>query len=292
MSLYKEIFIDQTQGGADIYESGEGDDDFAHATPVVIDSPVPQHHNFYDEYDEEDVDWIKFYGRASVSYTIKISNQKGNCKAEIKLYDENNKSLPISDDDGTKEWVFKCKKDKDGFYYIKISNENGECGENTAYDIEILSNKAGVGWLKGYVTDTCHKSIKGAEVQIDGGRFTTDARGLYSIQLPDKKYSVTVEAAGYNYQEKTADIKASGESEEESNYLDFELEPQFPLYHSADSNEDYQISSDELNRAIQDSKTDFSELLMLIQFHNTISGYQVDCNKEYGFKVKEQPWTK
>lgn len=263
VSLYKEIFIDQTQG-ADTYESGEGDDDFVHATPIVINSPSPQHHNFYEK---NDVDWIKFYGHASDAWRIKISFPpylQKKCKPDIAIYDDKESkccNLISAQTDGYIctdrneyfEWTFNI--DKDGIYYVKIGNK---IQIDTAYYIAIYIDKGSIsaGLLGGSVIDPCNKIIKDAQIEFktdDGivvghAKLDEDDGYRYSIFLDTGEYTATLNAQRYEI--KTENIKIEAIADSGVKYLDFELEP-LSRYHSADYDHNNEISLPELLRVIQ-----------------------------------------
>jgi len=185
--------------GADLYES---DDTYMQASPIIIEDPKSQCHNFFDPYDE---DWIKFYALSGLEYTIEASELGLQTDVVLEIYDtdgttmlvqENSPVSPRSDE------VYYWTCPSDGWYYVRLRPfDPSVSGEGTDYKFEIYIVEADIsGTLGGTVMDADTKvPIEDAVVKVIGkGSGTTNDSGFYAFVLSaNNPFNLTAEAEGY-----------------------------------------------------------------------------------------------
>lgn len=192
--------------GTTVADSFEPDDTYQQAGVIIVNNDstmtntLDQRHNFHLVGDQ---DWIKFYGVKDLVYTVEVLNPKVNCDAKIQLYDTDGITLLDSSDDfgtGIGE-TLDLKPQKDGIYYIKVTNFNSVYGNDTNYDLKVYTpTGAFPGVLTGTITDaSTGQPVAGALIQVGNNVTLSFSSGLYVLVLPSgTASSLTVSAAGYN----------------------------------------------------------------------------------------------
>jgi hypothetical protein len=152
-SLPYELFIHKSMG-PDIYEP---DNTKNQASVAIINDRKGQHHNFHEQTDE---DWMVFYGKFDVEYTVEIDQVEENCDPKITIYKQDDTGQLISvvyKNDYTKnlgeELSWTC--DKDDLYFIKINHFGDLISfEKTGYRFKLYHPYAGEGAkIKGTIYD-------------------------------------------------------------------------------------------------------------------------------------------
>jgi hypothetical protein len=176
----------------DIYEE---DDSFSYAGLIHISNENKQIRNFHDE---NDMDYIRFYGISEQPYTIKLSDMAQESTPVVKLYDashsEQKLNIYYGDDFIKYDWA--CGAD--GFYYIVIQNQNSQIfGENTEYAVQIFYSEALYeGWVSGMVKDIyTNQPLNNVFIQVDNPCISVD--GSYFLVNPDGIKIVTANLEGY-----------------------------------------------------------------------------------------------
>ncbi len=97
----------------------EVDDAYGQANVIVIADKEAQAHNFHDARDQ---DWVEFYGRSGLVYSILATNVGSNCDTVIELYDTDGETkLAEKDDAGEGEAEYELLEytfSQDGVYYM------------------------------------------------------------------------------------------------------------------------------------------------------------------------------
>jgi hypothetical protein len=139
--------------GRDAYEV---DNTYDQAGVIVLNDPEPQKHNFYDSGDE---DWVRFYGIAGQSYSIRASRLEVDADVVLELYgpdgilmlaQKNTSGVPHADE--LLEW--QCPSD--GIYYVRSrQQDSNKSGKNTGYELQVYQPAALslLGILTGTVTN-------------------------------------------------------------------------------------------------------------------------------------------
>ncbi|MFC1798574.1 C13 family peptidase [Thermodesulfobacteriota bacterium] len=183
--------------GADVYEV---DDTYDDANIIVIDNVDAQRHTFHDA---GDADWVKFYGVAGKTYTIRAANPVGgSCDLVVGLYAADGTTLiseqdTIGDPLADEEIAWDCISS--GIYYVKVKEFDSGYGQNYHYDLRVYQPVgAGTGKLLGKVADVLDNAISGALVQSDVGMTAISLpSGHYFMFLPTGSYTITATASGY-----------------------------------------------------------------------------------------------
>lgn len=194
----------------DIYED---DDTFSLANVIVINGE-PQKHNFHDQ---DDQDWVKFYGIEGQVYSIKVNNAENNCNAVLELYDTDGTTQLKRVNDwgpGGKEflpWV--CPKD--GAYFIKVSNYDPLVfGEGTEYELQVYLPEAPfLGLITGKTKDKITgKPIKDTTIRTleYPGTAISDKSGEYEMWVEADSYTVTASAEGYEPYSQRVSVEEAG----------------------------------------------------------------------------------
>jgi uncharacterized protein YjiK len=206
VSLPKDTYVFKSSG-PDAYE----DDDSLETADVIVTYDAsysdPQRHNFHDE---DDQDWVKFYGLAGEIYNITTKNLESNCDTVIMIYDS--KGTPLLADyedegvEGEDEYIpWSCLSD--GLYYVMVKQyDSGIYGSNTGYDLEIYIEVGGMpGFLTGTVVNSLGEGVAGAVIKSDISKSTamTLNSGAYIIVLPAGTHTISVEALDYVTQSQT-----------------------------------------------------------------------------------------
>jgi hypothetical protein len=195
----------QTITSPDAYEP---DDSFSQARVIVLNDPTPQHHNFHKAADQ---DWVKFYGLAGETYTVKATDLGERCDIALELYDSDGKTLLKARDDGKYgqdeilEWV--CTKE--AVLYVKARQYNPDIfGEGTDYNLSVYKPVGPpVGVISGIISNnTTGALIDGAVITTDGGGSAISADGSYILLHPAGTYKLAVNADGYTTLETTITI--------------------------------------------------------------------------------------
>ena len=157
--------------------------------------PTPQPHNFHDD---DDKDWIKFYGHDGEYYIIEAGNLGTDCDLVMELY----APLPIVEDTILNNKVtinFECLED--GIYYARLRSKTGAYGTNTGYHLRV--DNASAGDLPALITGSVMnqvtwQGIDGAIITISGGDSTISVGGKYDLyQKPGGGLTLTASAVGY-----------------------------------------------------------------------------------------------
>jgi hypothetical protein len=187
----------------------EPDDTFSQARVIVLNDETPQHHNFHKAADQ---DWVKFYGMAGETYTVKAADPGERCDIVLALYDSDGKTLLKSRDDGKEgqneilEWI--CAKNS--VLYVKASQYTPDIfGEGTDYNLSVYKPVGPpVGVISGIISDRdTGTAIDGAVITTDGGGSAISADGSYILLHPAGTYKLAVNADGYTMTETTITIR-------------------------------------------------------------------------------------
>ena len=201
LSFLSEMVIFRPDG-PDIYEN---DDTYSDGNMIFTEGSV-QRHNFHDE---EEKDWVKFYGNADKTYEIITDNLETSCTPVTTLYDTDGTTI-LGDTTGTAPLSWRCPED--GIYYAVVAQANPSVyGENTGYDLSISIPEGGLGLLQGYVISTNNELIEGAKVIVtyttgNSDSQTTSNTGKYKFTPSEGFWPVHVEADGYIHSEEYVDI--------------------------------------------------------------------------------------
>ncbi len=135
----------------DIYEM---DDTFDQAGIVTLNDNLHRYHNFHNE---DDKDWIRFYGISGESYTIQTINPGPDCDIIIEIYDTDGLTVLAARDYGVggEEESLDWTCEKEGIFYGKISHfPSGYPGKNTEYELGVFKpHSCFTGIVTGTVTD-------------------------------------------------------------------------------------------------------------------------------------------
>ncbi len=154
-------------------------------------------------------------------YEIQATHLESQCNVVTELYDSDEKKLKSAEprgpgQDGGLAW--KCEKE--GTYYVKVTNDSGIFGQNTGYDLSVTLPIAPwcLGGMIGYVCDTsyykdevCNSSFypdgEVHEITITIRRESTgsvrnayyiDFLGIYYVPWLEKgDYTLMANAPGY-----------------------------------------------------------------------------------------------
>jgi len=162
----------------------ENDNEFEKAGIIIlnsIDEIYKRHHNFHED---GDVDWVRFFGKENVAYTIEITDIETNCLPFIELFNENKESLIDPPVNMAEMSCFSWKCPLDGEYFLKISNYSNLFGQETGYSLKIHDpSLAFPGFISGMITcQTSGKPI--ANVRVETNRNSSalsDDEGIYVI---------------------------------------------------------------------------------------------------------------
>lgn len=247
ISVCQKMPYDQTLPNyPDIYEN---DNELAEAGFIFL-NDAAQAHNFHQNDQETDrEDWVKFYASSGETYTIETDSGEDGCDTLIQIHDEDG-TLLKRNKSAIMTWT--CPENGDGLYYVRIFLEKPFC-KNTGYNLKIfIPDAAFKGVIQGVITDAVSKQ------RIPNAKITTDKYKNPVISLPFTAWyripyheggncTVSVEAEGYMPMEKTTFVD---DLDPNPPALNFELEPS-NRYHSADTNKDYQISQEEIDRVLE-----------------------------------------
>ncbi len=167
----------------DIYD----DDNGAECARVIVPDDVAQEHNFHAP---GDVDWVKFYGVAGETYTIKANILGEYVNIILELYNNDGTTLVEVQDneaDSSADEIINWYCTEDNVYYIKIinSDSNAYCkGMEYELSIErIVAAPTISGSVQGVVKDSYSGTpIEGAKIKTGAGSSATQfrQRGLYN----------------------------------------------------------------------------------------------------------------
>ena len=132
----------------DIYEN---DNNYTHARPIDVNSGSAQFHTFQND---EDEDWIKFFGVKGKNYTIQVSPDYSHQILSIEIFDENLNSLPLRTTKRYKQGrPLNCHKN--GIYYVKLSPAQWPSQTKFGYQLRVFIATASPrgGNIKGRILD-------------------------------------------------------------------------------------------------------------------------------------------
>ncbi len=202
-------------------DSYEVDDSFAQATKILLNSGVPQRHNFHLD---DDQDWVKFDGIKDQVVEIKVSRVGGDADVVLEGYDTDGTtrvwgpwSWGGTGEGEFKEWV----PSENGTFYVKTMQPEGHFpGEDTGYDLEI-NRPIGVLLVVNVIDLFTDKPISGAEITttlpLSGN---TGTGGNFTTGHPAGTWVVTAKKGGYMHGETTVVLPPIG-----SMTVDFTLRP-------------------------------------------------------------------
>jgi len=199
----------------------ENDDIFTKGKVIFLNKS--QSHNFHQN---SDADWVIFRTISGKKYEIKTDNLQSRCDVMIELYDTDGISLLEKIDDagyGESE-IFSETFDKEGFYYLKITNANsGDYGENTGYELYLsLPYGDGNGSIIGYVRDKESKQgLANVPIEIKGKKGNNyptkysegkskneNTIGMYDFgYIEEDTYQLTATLKGYETFSDTVNVK-------------------------------------------------------------------------------------
>jgi len=182
----------------DVYEP---DNNIEEAQIIVSDNQFAQYRNFHDN---EDVDWLIFFGVKDVTYSIEAFELGENCDVVIEIYESDGQKRIIGPwnwgSEGSNEFLsWYC--DKDDIYYFKISNFSKTNGENTGYAIKIY-RPIGVfpGFISGIIKDQgSNEPVRGVRLRtVNGtGSGISDRDGIYVLVDEEGIYTLDARANGF-----------------------------------------------------------------------------------------------
>lgn len=221
LSLPAQTSVTQLSG-PDAYED---DDTAERAGIIVLNDNKPQQHNFYDD---SDVDWVKFYALAGVTYEIKATNFADKADVRIELYDTDGQTLLSFADDyfeggveppGVSELIT-WTAPANGIYYIRANQEFNGYGDDTGYDLFVYRpNLPEVGVIRGLVqSDISVAALSGALVSVSlngnpDGSALTDNNGKFILVASAGSLQLDVSATGYAGAAKAVNLAAGGEED-------------------------------------------------------------------------------
>ena len=195
---------------ATVPDAYEFDDTMEEANVIAMSTQHPpsipgyiwyQSHNFHDQ---DDVDWVKFYGFKDETYKVKVKAIGENCKPKIEIqYEENLISQEAIISSGYTEIYieFTCRQEascNDGIYYVKISQTNNHYGEETAYELELTQPSATMnGLIYGTVsppeidtiiTTSCQENKSAALLFENGSYFLPHLAGNFTLIATAENY--------------------------------------------------------------------------------------------------------
>ncbi len=202
-------------------------DDIPDLAHVININDNPQSHTFRNE---NDVDWVKFYGLAEVNYKIEAINIGPDCDVVIELFDYDGKTLLSSKNDGGlgQDEVFMWHCSFEGTYYMKATYNNtrknkymenfGEnmrfdlqdFGKNMRFDLQVSVRTTGItGDIYGFITDAYSGTI------IEGVNIKTNAEKPNSSISNDRGFVIfnhvpgtyTLIASKNSYQTYSTEVK-------------------------------------------------------------------------------------
>ena len=195
------------------YEPNNTIDD---ATPLYVNGATQEHKFDYTG----DQDWLVFYAEKGTPYNIEIEsdsiaqnvnpaltlyNSKG--EIEVNLFDIN-----FSGEGELLDW----DAHDEGFYYIRVTNEEPEFSVTGQYKIKIFLPFAPLkGQVSGEIIDQCTKKVLG-EVKMSAENILANAaikhisnhnNGGYSIPLNPGDYNITARRIGYKEKSLTVTVE-------------------------------------------------------------------------------------
>ena len=185
----------------------ENDDTFYHANLITrFDKDAySQCHTFHHAQDQ---DWFMFFGSSGTVYTIEVNASQSSCDPILDIFDIDGMSLLVKKDNGIAgeneymDWF--CQRD--GIYFIKISNSSDTFGQQNVYAMKIYEPYASYnGRISGRVCDAItRKPIENVKVRLEGkysfeGRYKkNESIALYKIRsIIIGNYNLIAEAPGY-----------------------------------------------------------------------------------------------
>lgn len=174
------------------------------AVPIDVDWEIQEHKFDY----AGDEDWLVFYAQKRTLYNIKIDSVAEEVNPALTLFDENDVIVGVKHDINFtgKFELLAWEAPTDGFYYIRVSNEEPIFSANGHYTIEIFLPLEPIkGRVKGEVIDQCTQKKLGTvkisakdELVNTVNRFKLSHKnGGYSIPLLPGDYTITANFPGY-----------------------------------------------------------------------------------------------
>jgi len=203
----------------------EEDDEFSQANLIIVEDLCPQRHDFQDE---NDADWVKFDAEPGF-YEIQATQLESRCNVMIELYDSDEKKLDSAEPRGAGEdggLIWKCEKE--GVYYVKVTNDSGIFDQDTGYDLSVTLPTAPwpSGGMIGYVCDASYYTngicnlfysygkVPGITISIRKestgavwNAYYINFLGIYYIPWLEKGvYTLAANAPGYEEASVTAEV--------------------------------------------------------------------------------------
>ena len=193
---------------SDVPDEFENDDAFLHANLITnFDKETySQCHTFHHAQDQ---DWFMFFGLYGTVYSLEINATQSSCDPMIEIFDIDGISLLVKKDNGIAgeneylDWF--CQRD--GIYFIKISNNSNAFGQQNTYAIKMYEPYASFnGRISGRVYDAITLTpIENVNVRLEG-KYTFEGRykknesiALYKIRsIIIGNYNLIAEAPGYH----------------------------------------------------------------------------------------------
>ena len=196
----------------DIYEE---DDSSEQASVIVLNSNLPQSHNFHDP---GDADWVKFYAIKGETYTISARNM-GNSDILMELRDGYSRELIQSQNNGgegkDENLFWNCTQEN--IYYVKIHNADPDAWyKNSEYDLEIYCPDTPPGKkFEGNVINTItEEPVENAWIRTSGNAYAlSDSEGNFAMFIEPGTYNLTLEALGFEPFMGTVEIPEQGLTE-------------------------------------------------------------------------------
>ncbi len=226
VSLAIETTVNQTAAQPDAYE----DDDNSGQASVTVLNDTPQLHNFYDN---DDVDWVKFFAQNGVTYEIKATNFGANADVKLELFDTDGTTLL----DSVNSWgqgggeppeLISWDVPADGVYYVKVSQMFAGYGAATEYDLSVYRpNLPDLGTIQGLVvSDLNAAALSGAMISslLDSsaaGSALTFEDGTFTLKAEAGSIDVTAMLPDYLNDTETITVTAG-----ETTTVEIRLTPQ------------------------------------------------------------------
>lgn len=191
--------------GAVTPDSYEPDNSYDQAKVIILNYDTPQRHYFHEDNDE---DWVMFYALEGETYKIKTDNLSYPeiCDPVIELFESDGitrvgDTIGVPVKDGEKSLLWTCPLDKEGLYYVRITNSLPNYGGSFSYSYDLSIDIPGAFTLPGYVTGTVSsggQGLGGAVLKAGSGSGLSQSNGSYVISMESGPVTVSVFKSGYH----------------------------------------------------------------------------------------------